>query len=117
MHLLRKSIFELSAISTSHGVGEKLVLASNDETDSPITQIAVTRMCRGEMAESHVHPTMEEFFLFRKGQAALTVEGETLLCKEGDFIGIPAGSVHSLKAVTDMEVMTIGCATDGKGSK
>ena len=74
-------------------------------------QIAVTRLKAGEAAEEHpLHPTMEEFFLFQKGDASMTVGKEHITCSSGDFISIPANTLHSLKAITDIEIITIGCA-------
>ena len=73
-------------------------------------QIAVTRLKAGEASEEHLHPTMEEFFLFQKGDASMTVGKEHITCSSGDFISIPANTLHSLKAITDIEIITIGCA-------
>lgn len=53
---------------------------------------------------------MEEFFLFQKGDASMTVGKEHITCSSGDFISIPANTLHSLKAITDIEIITIGCA-------
>ena len=66
METTKKKIKELPIITTTHGVGEKRVLLNNQETSTPLTQIAVTRLKAGEMAKEHLHPTMEEFFLFPK---------------------------------------------------
>jgi mannose-6-phosphate isomerase-like protein (cupin superfamily) len=53
---------------------------------------------------------MEEFFLFQKGEASMTVGKEQITCGSGDFISIPANTLHFLKAITDIEIITIGCA-------
>lgn len=108
----KKSVEEVSPCLTSHGVGEKRVLVSGSDTATGITQIAVTRLKEGEVAERHAHPTMEEFFLIRRGTVEITSDSEILVCKADDFVQIPAGVSHSLRAVTDAEVLTIGCATD-----
>ena len=90
---------------TSHGVGEKRVLLSADETETAVTQIAVT-------ANGHSHATMEEYFFFLHGEAALTIDGERTACHEGDFVQIRKGTFHTLEAVSEVEVMTIGIATE-----
>lgn len=100
----------MSIITTAHGIGEKRILLNNQETSTPLTQIAVTRLKAGEASEEHLHPTMEEFFLFQKGEAIITVDKEQITCSSGDFVGIPANTLHSLKAITDIEIITIGCA-------
>ena len=107
---MKKKIIDIIPISTTHGVGEKRVLLNSQETSTPLTQIAVTRLKAGEMAKEHLHPTMEEFFLFQKGDAIMTVGEEQITCSSGDFISIPANTLHSLKAITDIEIITIGCA-------
>lgn len=106
----KKNIKYLSTITTTHGIGEKKILLNNQETSTPLTQIAVTRLKAGEIAKGHLHPTMEEFFLFQKGDAIMTVGEEQITCGSGDFISIPANTLHSLKAITDIEIITIGCA-------
>jgi quercetin dioxygenase-like cupin family protein len=110
METIKKNIKELPIITTTHGVGEKRVLLNSQETSTPLTQIAVTRLKAGEMAKEHLHPTMEEFFLFQKGDAIMTVGEEQITCSSGDFISIPANTPHALKAITDIEIITIGCA-------
>ena len=110
METIKKNIKELPIITTTHGVGEKRVLLNSQETSTPLTQIAVTRLKAGEMAKEHLHPTMEEFFLFQKGDAIMTVGEEQITCSSGAFISIPANTLHVLKAITDIEIITIGCA-------
>ena len=105
---MKKKIIDIIPISTTHGIGEKQILLNNQETSTPLTQIAVTRLKAGEAAEEHLHPTMEEFFLFQKGDASMTVGKEQITCGSGDFISIPANTLHSLKAITDIEIITIG---------
>lgn len=110
MTINKKSIKKLSVITTTHNIGEKRVLLNGQETSTPLTQIAITRLKAGEVVEEHLHPTMEEFFLFQKGEATITAGKERITCSSGDFISIPTNTLHSLKAITDIEVITIGCA-------
>lgn len=107
--MLKRSLVSLAAVSTSHGVGEKRVLLSNEETTTDITQIAETCLKKGEKVQMHVHPTMEEYFLFMKGEAVVSIEDETHICRTGDFLKIEAGVSHSLSALTDVKVVTVGC--------
>ena len=110
METTKKNIKELPIITTTHGVGQKRVLLNSQETSTPLTQIAVTRLKAGEMAKEHLHPPLEEFFLFQKGDAIITVGEEQITCSSGDFTIIPANTLHALKAITDIEIITIGCA-------
>lgn len=110
--MIKRSLSQSTPSPTSHAIGKKRVLLSNDETVTAITQIAVTTLIAGEEAESHSHPTMEEYFLFRKGVATLTIAGEIIECVADDFVVVPPATPHILKAITDIEVLTIGCATN-----
>ena len=46
----KKNIKELPIITTTHGVGQKRILLNSQETSTPLTQIAVTRLKAGEAA-------------------------------------------------------------------
>lgn len=105
---MRKTLDQIIVQSTSHGIGRKRVLLSGEETASPLTQIAVTTLQAGEVAEEHRHPTMEEYFFFQKGVAVLTMDGEAMECRVGDFVQVKCNTSHRLEAISDMDVMTIG---------
>lgn len=105
-----KDVTDLSPQFTSHGVGEKLVLLSNDETSSAITQIAVSRLHEGDTVESHAHATMDEHFFFLEGEGFVNINGRLIAIKPGRFILVPALYNHDLRAVTEMMFITIGVA-------
>lgn len=109
-----KRLSDILPQMTNHKVGLKRVLVSKEETASDITQIAVTVLRAGEETERHCHPTMEEFFFFRSGKLALTVEDETCVCGPGDFVMVGCGEMHELKAIEDTELLTIGCAVKNR---
>jgi quercetin dioxygenase-like cupin family protein len=106
----KRSLCSIPPILTTHGIGEKRVLLANDETETAVTQIAVTHLKKGEQVAEHSHPTMEEYFYFLKGEVRFTSGEGTCLCCAGDFVQVSAGVVHSLEVLEDAEVMTIGCA-------
>lgn len=95
---------------TSHGVGLKRVLLSGDETETAVTQIAVTRLAEGEVAAEHRHESMEEYFYFLKGEAVVCIDGRELLCREGDFLQVECGRSHSVFAKSEVEMLTVGVA-------
>lgn len=103
-----KHLSDISPQPTTHGVGQKRILLSQAETDTNLTQIAITTLQAGETAEEHSHPTMEECFFFLSGEAKLTIEGNTVTCHEGDFVQVKCGERHRLEAVKEMRVLTIG---------
>lgn len=108
--MIVKHLSEIQTQSTSHGCGEKRVLASKEETVSAITQIAETILHKGDIAVAHSHETMEEFFYVLDGEVEITTDSSTAQCKQGDFITISPKEQHSLKAMTDCKIMTIGCS-------
>lgn len=110
--MIHKKLSAIIPQLTSHNVGLKRVLVCNDETESDITQIAVTTLRAGEKIDKHRHESMEECFLFVKGKATLTVEDKKLNCTNGDFVAVRCGEAHHLKTIEDTELITIGCATE-----
>lgn len=105
-----KNLYSIAPVSTSHGCGMKRVLVKNGDVASPITQIAVTAFVEGEKAGRHSHPTMDEFFLVRRGSIRITVGEDTEVFGADGFVSVPAGTAHEMEAVTDCEILTIGCA-------
>lgn len=103
-----KHLDDIMPVATSHGVGQKRVLLNKAETETGLTQIAVTRLKAGEVAEEHVHETMEEEFFFIKGVAEVEIDGKAVVCRAGDFLKVSHGVRHRLNAVEDTEMMTIG---------
>lgn len=107
---IKRNLSEILPIPTAHQIGMKTVLLSNVETISNITQIAITELRQGEEVESHVHPTMDEHYLFVSGEGVMCVDEEKIDCRQGVFLLVPAKSVHSMCAMTDMKFITIGIA-------
>jgi len=108
--MLIKHVSSIHQVSTSHSCGLKQVLLSNDETNSNITQIAITMLKQGETAEEHCHPDMLECFFIVSGDLQVKINGAVYQCTENDFIMIDCNEKHELKALTDCRFMTIGCA-------
>ena len=110
-HVVVRDIDSLSPQFTSHGIGEKLVLLANNETQTNVTQIAITRLSNGDKVETHVHQTMDEHYIFLEGEGLISVGQEVIKCKPGRFVLVPAGLRHNLQAVINMRFITIGVAT------
>lgn len=103
-----KHLNDVEPVATSHGVGQKRVLLNKAETETGLTQIAVTKLKAEEVADEHVHKTMEEEFFFISGVTEVEIDGKTVVCRAGDFLKISHGVRHRLRAVEDTEMMTIG---------
>lgn len=109
----KKLLVDVPIIATSHHCGRKRVLINNEDTPSAITQIAVTALAAGERVSTHLHPTMEEYFLIRKGRLRIHIQDDSDDFGPDSFIRIPANAQHSMEALSDCELLTIGCACEG----
>lgn len=108
--MLIKHLSSIQQVPTSHSCGLKQVLLSNEETNSNITQIAITMLKQGDTADEHSHPDMLECFFIVSGKLQIKINGTAYHCTENDFIMIDYNERHELKALTDCWFMTIGCA-------
>lgn len=106
---MKRSLRNIAPVPSSHKVGLKRVLLAVGESGCAITQIAVTDLKAGEVAEAHCHADMQEGFYVMSGSLDITLDGETLHCVKDDFVWVECGVCHELRAVTDVKVMTIGC--------
>lgn len=89
---------QIEPIDTSHNLGIKQVLLTNNETESDITQVAIGTLAPGEFVEKHFHVDMEESFYFLEGNGYYLIEGEKYPVKPGTYIHIPKDAEHYLKA-------------------
>lgn len=108
--MILKHLDAIPIVQTSHCCGIKKVLAANEETVSAITQIAETILQKGDVVEIHSHATMEEFFYILSGELEIYAESKVIYCTKGDFIIISPCEKHSLKALSECKIFTIGCA-------
>ena len=107
--MMKRSLSDITPVPSSHKVGMKRVLMAAEESGCAITQIAVTDMKAGEVAEAHCHADMQEGFYVMDGCLDIKLDGETLHCEKDDFVWVKCGKSHELRAVTDVRMMTIGC--------
>lgn len=112
-----RNLSDINPISTSHGVGEKRVLLSSNESGCSLTQIAVTELKAGEVAVAHIHPDMQEAFYVLDGELEITLDGKKTLCKRDSFVYVEKCTSHEVKAITDCRMMTIGCVIESSRSK
>lgn len=106
--VLHRHSAQIESVSTSHGVGEKRIIATQTEVGKPITQIARTLLHAGEQVEMHVHPTMDEHFFFMEGECCVSIDGNTYNCVSDDYLFIPARCSHQIDVVKDTLMLTIG---------
>lgn len=123
--MIKRNLHNIPYIPTSHGAGMKRVLIANEETESKITQIAITELTHGTTIQEHVHPDMDEYFYIIKNEpnisyahcndqhaneaAMIVTINETIHeCAKDDIIYVPAGSRHRIEVFSDVTIMTIG---------
>lgn len=106
---MKRSLKDIEPIATSHKAGMKRVLLSASESGCPITQIAITDLKAGEIAEAHVHEDMQEGFYVLSGELDIALDGAVNHCKAEDFVYVKCGTSHELRAITDVRFMTVGC--------
>ena len=109
---MKRALSEIHPIPSSHKVGKKRVLLAAEESGCAITQIAVTDLKAGEVAEAHVHEDMQEGFYVMSGELDIVLNGYIEHCKADDFVWVERGTSHELRAITDVRMMTIGCRID-----
>ncbi|MGM9698944.1 MAG: cupin domain-containing protein [Prevotella sp.] len=107
-----KNIRGIKGVSTAHGIGIKQVLLSSGDTESAVTQIAVTALRDEEEVEVHIHPTMDEHYIILEGNGKMFFNGNWHVCRDGDYLLITKGDKHAMKAKSNMKFITIGIAYD-----
>ena len=112
--MLLRHIAEIAPVSTSHGVGEKRVVATREDVGNSVTQIARTRLKAGEEVEAHVHHTMDEHFFFLEGECEVEIDGVVSRCLAEDYLFIPAGHRHTISVRRDTKMITIRLETCSK---
>ena len=115
--MIKRSLLDITPISTSHNVGQKRVLLSATESGCDIKQIAITDLKAGEIASVHIHPDLQEGFYVLSGDLDVTLDEVLHHCHQDDFVYVESCTSHELHAITDVRVMTIGCQIETKANK
>ena len=108
---------DIAPVTTSHGVGQKRVLLSSNESGCSLTQIAVTELKAGEIAVAHVHPDMQEGFYVLDGELEIDLNGKKTTCCKDTFVYVEKCTSHELHALTDSRIMTVGCVIEASRNK
>jgi len=106
---MKRTLGDIKTVTTSHNAGLKRVLLAANESGSAITQIAITDLKAGEIAETHIHVDMNEAFYMFSGELDIILDEIIEHCQAEDFVYVKCGTSHELRAITDVRVMTIGC--------
>ena len=112
-----RRLTDIAPVTTSHGVGQKRVLLSSNESGCSLTQIAVTELKADEIAVAHVHPDMQEGFYVLDGELEIDLDGKKTTCSKDTFVYVEKCTSHELHALTDSRIMTIGCVIEASRNK
>lgn len=101
---------DIESVMSLHGCREKKVLLTKEETQTNLTQIAIIYLKAGEEGISHMHwGGIEEGFFVINGEIELLMGDTPIRMTVGDYVHLEMAAIHNLKAITDAEVLTIGC--------
>lgn len=67
----------------------------------PRAGFGVVVLKKGQDFRNHLHNVMEENFFILEGEIEFTVNGQTVACKQGDFIHIEPNEQHYLRNIYD----------------
>ena len=112
-----RHLADITPVTTSHGVGQKRVLLSSNESGCSLTQIAVTELKAGEIAAAHVHPDMQEGFYVLDGELEVYLDGKKTICSRDTFVYVEKCTSHEMRALTNSRLMTIGCVIEASRNK
>jgi mannose-6-phosphate isomerase len=112
-----RHLADITPVTTSHGVGQKRVLLSSNESGCSLTQIAVTELKAGEIAAAHVHPDMQEGFYVLDGELEVYLDGIKTICSRDTFVYVEKCTSHEMRALTNSRIMTIGCVIEASRNK
>jgi quercetin dioxygenase-like cupin family protein len=75
----------------------------------PRANFGVVVLKPGQDFNNHVHSIMEENFFILEGEIEFNVNGEKLICKQGDFIHVEPNETHYLKNISDVVSKAVFC--------
>ena len=114
---MRRNLHEIKPATTSYEMGLKRVLLSANESGCSITQIAVIDLKAGEKSAMHIHPDLQDAFYILEGTIEITINGQANLAHKDDFIFIEHLQTYQLNAITDVQMLAIGCVIEAQRTK
>lgn len=78
-----------------------------DRTNAPVQQqsLAEATLPASASTQRHYHRRSEEFYFLLEGSGEMELDGETRVVRPGDAILIPAGSWHTLTALSPLRML------------
>jgi len=104
---MKKNDLKAKAVKTKDLIGyNESAVISRTIIDKPSGTITAFSFDKGQGLSEHTAPfdAMAEII---DGEAEITIEGKKNIVKEGEFIIMPAGKTHALKAVQKFKMLLI----------
>ncbi len=78
-----------------------------DRTNAPVRlqSLAEATLPTDASTQRHYHKLSEEFYFLLEGRGEMELDGETRLVGPGDAVLIPAGSWHTLTALSPLRML------------
>jgi mannose-6-phosphate isomerase len=114
---MHRKLNDITPASTSYEMGLKRVLLSANESGCSITQIAVINLKAGEKSAMHIHPDLQDAFYILQGTLEVTIDGQANTCQKDEFIFIEHLKTYQLHAITDVQMLAIGCVIESQRTK
>lgn len=114
---MHRKINDITPSTTSYEMGLKRVLLSANESGCSITQIAVINLKAGEKSAMHIHPDLQDAFYILQGTLEVTIDAEVNTCQKDEFIFIEHLKTYQLHAITDVQMLAIGCVVESQRTK
>ena len=78
-----------------------------DRTNAPVQlqSLAEAALAAGGSTQRHYHKVSEEFYFLLEGSGEMELDGETRVVRPGDAVLIPAGSWHTLTALSPLRML------------
>ncbi len=74
---------------------------------APHSQLVLMSLKPGEEIGSEVHPNVDQFFRFEKGQGKVVLNGEESVVSDGFAVVVPAGTEHNVINTSQTEELKL----------
>ena len=83
------------------------LLFDKDKGETETLQLGVVAIKKGEKTTPRTHPDEEEFYIFLKGKARVTIGDQTCEVIPGDTTYVPRNAYHFIEGIEDTEYMYV----------
>lgn len=74
---------------------------------APHSQLVLMSLLPGEEIGMEVHPDVDQFFRFEKGEGKVVMNGEESAVRDGSAVVVPAGTNHNILNTSQAEALKL----------